>query len=62
MGVSLDLPEDRFLIFSEAVIYSISGRFPVMVTDVSESSVTLDGNHPLAGKSLIFDIQLIEII
>lgn len=31
------------------------------VVDVSESSVTVDANHHLAGKDLIFDIQLIEI-
>lgn len=34
---------------------------PVMITDVSESRVMLDANHPLAGEDLIFDIQLLEI-
>lgn len=34
---------------------------PVVITDVSNSSVTLDANHPLAGEDLIFDIELVEI-
>jgi peptidylprolyl isomerase len=33
-----------------------------IITMVEEESVTLDANHPLAGKDLNFDIELLEII
>lgn len=33
----------------------------VTVTKVSDTEVTLDANHPLAGKDLLFEIQLLEV-
>ncbi|WP_319543329.1 peptidylprolyl isomerase [uncultured Pseudodesulfovibrio sp.] len=33
----------------------------VRVTAFDEEMVTLDGNHPLAGETLIFDIELVEV-
>lgn len=34
---------------------------PVIVTDVTESEVVLDANHPLAGEDLTFEIELVAI-
>lgn len=33
----------------------------LMVTEVGEKTVTVDANHPLAGKPLTFTIELLEL-
>lgn len=35
--------------------------FQAMVTGISDDEVTLDMNHPLAGKTLNFDIEIVEV-
>lgn len=34
----------------------------VTVTEITESTVTVDANHPLAGENLSFDIELVDIV
>lgn len=33
----------------------------LVVKEVKEDSIVVDGNHPLAGKDLIFDLEVVEI-
>ncbi|MFD2518648.1 FKBP-type peptidyl-prolyl cis-trans isomerase [Salinimicrobium flavum] len=33
----------------------------LVVTEVKEETIVVDGNHPLAGKDLIFDLEVVEI-
>jgi FKBP-type peptidyl-prolyl cis-trans isomerase 2 len=38
-----------------------AGPIPVIVTDVNEETATIDANHPLAGKKLIFELEIVEV-
>jgi len=67
MVVTVDrdrFPEDLNLEVGQTLEITSSGgqRTVVTVTDISDSEVTLDANHPSAGKDLILDIGLIEIL
>jgi peptidylprolyl isomerase len=36
--------------------------FPVTVSEIKDDVIILDANHMLAGKELVFDIELVEIV
>jgi peptidylprolyl isomerase len=36
-------------------------QFPVRIVEVKEEVVVLDANHPLAGETLNFDLELVAI-
>jgi len=40
---------------------SPQGPVNVKVLEIKEDVVVLDGNHPLAGKKLIFDLEVVGI-
>ena len=37
-------------------------QIPLVITEVNDATIKVDANHPLAGKDLVFDIQLVEIV
>ena len=37
-------------------------KIPLTVVDLDEEKVTVDANHPLAGRDLVFDVEVVEIV
>ncbi|TWG92747.1 peptidylprolyl isomerase [Mesorhizobium sp. J18] len=37
-------------------------QIALTVTDIRDDQVTVDANHPLAGRDLIFDVEVVEIV
>ena len=56
-------PKDAKLEIGEQVeLKRDDGRpYKVSITKVTDDKVTLDGNHPLAGKNFSFEIELLSI-
>lgn len=43
-------------------LHTSQGELPVRITEVTEDSVTVDGNHPLAGEDLNFTVTLVDVV
>ncbi|MFH2126757.1 MAG: peptidylprolyl isomerase [Pseudomonadota bacterium] len=39
---------------------SEQGEMMVRIVDIDDDNVTVDANHPLAGQTLIFDMEIVE--
>ncbi len=65
----MDFPIDRFPsdmhpeVGMQLNMSNGSGQnFPVVIREIKGDVVTLDANHPLAGETLVFDLELVEIL
>lgn len=38
------------------------GQLTLTVVEAKDDEVTVDANHPLAGKDLVFDVEIVEIV
>jgi len=58
-----DFPDDMGL--AKGVILAFATpdgeEYPGTVIDVSDSQVTVDFNHPLAGHEITFDVEILEV-
>lgn len=59
-----EFPEDvEFEVGTYLNIESSDGKeFKAKVVEIKEETVTLDANHPLAGATINYDVELIEIV
>ncbi len=64
----MEFPRDKFpedLMPEEGMTLNMSDGqgqvIPVVITEVQDDKVLLDANHQLAGKDLIFDLELVSI-
>lgn len=57
------LPEEMEVEVGQQLWVDHPNTEPVLVSvaDISEYSVTLDANHPLAGQDLTFDLELVQL-
>ena len=59
-----EFPEDaEFAVGAYLNIESSDGKeFQAKVIEIKEKTITIDANHPLAGATINYDVELLEII
>ena len=59
-----DLPEELEPTVGMALVSKTPDghEIPLVISEVNENSIMVDANHPLAGKDLIFEVEVIEIL
>ena len=63
-----DLPKNQFPAEMELSVgmplqmMSPQGPLTIIVKAITDEFVTVDANHPLAGKDLTFELELVEIV
>lgn len=41
----------------------VNGQKAILwITEIGETTATVDANHPLAGKTLVFDVEVVEVL
>ncbi|MNG11221.1 FKBP-type peptidyl-prolyl cis-trans isomerase SlyD [compost metagenome] len=53
----MELSEGLLVIFNDAA----NAELPGVVKAFDDAQVTIDFNHPLAGKTLSFEVQILEV-
>lgn len=46
---------------AEGMQVQLSNGMTAMIAELTDETVLLDGNHPLAGEALTFDLELVEV-
>jgi len=60
------IPREKFEGLDLEIGMKLEARYPndtviMTVTAIDDTNVTLDGNHPLAGKTMSFDVTIVDV-
>ena len=57
------IPDDMGLEIGKVIqLTNQSGqKVPGTISNIGDTAVTVDANHPMAGKNLVFDIKIVEV-